>query len=247
VRRRIRLAAFGVSLATLAALLGWGVAGLPDFGTFHGAYGELLNRTAVGQRHVRNVVAAVVFDYRGFDTLGEEFILFATVMGVALLLREARDREAERPHDEQGSEAVRGIGLAMVGGTVLLGLFIVAHGYITPGGGFQGGATCASALLLLYGAGSYRAYRSASPVTFVELAEGVGAGAYAVLGLATLLTGAAFLENVLPLGTTGALPAGGTIALLNGMTAVAVAAALVLLFHEFLEELLDPSDAGAVA
>jgi multicomponent Na+:H+ antiporter subunit B len=79
-------------------------------------------------------------------------------------------------------------------------------------------------------------------VPAVELAEGVSAGGYSALGVGTLLTGAAFLENVLPLGTAGLLPSGGTIAFLNTGTGLAVAAALVLLFHEFLEELMDPRD-----
>lgn len=34
-----------------------------------------------------NVVASVVFDYRGFDTLGEATVLFTAVAGVAALLR----------------------------------------------------------------------------------------------------------------------------------------------------------------
>jgi len=38
------------------------------------AVGTLLTHIAVPQRHVSNVVGAVVLDYRGFDTLGEEFI-----------------------------------------------------------------------------------------------------------------------------------------------------------------------------
>lgn len=247
MRRRVRLAAFGASLLVLAGLLAWGVAGLPHFGEFGGAYGEILNRTAVGQRHATNVVATVVFDYRGLDTLGEEFILFAAVMGVAMLLREARDKASERPYDEERSEAVRAVGLTAVAATLLLGLSIAAHGYITPGGGFQGGATCASALALLYVAGRYRAYRRVSPVPLLELAEGVGAGGYAAMGIAGLLTGAAFLENVLPLGSAGQLPAAGTIAFLNAAAALAIAAALALLFHEFLEELLDPTERGSLA
>ncbi|MCK5772647.1 MAG: hydrogenase [Thermoplasmata archaeon] len=36
-----------------------------------------------------NVVSAVVFDYRGFDTLGEATVLFAAVTGVMMALRGA--------------------------------------------------------------------------------------------------------------------------------------------------------------
>ncbi len=37
-----------------------------------------------------NVVTSIVFDYRGYDTLGEATVLFAAVVGVALLLRKVK-------------------------------------------------------------------------------------------------------------------------------------------------------------
>lgn len=39
-----------------------------------------------------NVVTSVVWDYRGYDTLGESTILFTAVCGVAMLFRMARRR-----------------------------------------------------------------------------------------------------------------------------------------------------------
>jgi multicomponent Na+:H+ antiporter subunit B len=237
--RRARLGLFAASGAALAALLVWGLTGLPAFGDFRGEYGRILNSVAGSERHVTNVVSAVMFDYRGFDTLGEEFILFAAVMGVALLLREARD-ERERPRDEVRSDAVRAVGLALVGPTVVLGLYLVAHGYLTPGGGFQGGVALAAGLLLLYAAGRYRSYRAVSPQPLVDFAEGIGVAGYVAVGIATLASGAAYLENVVDLGTRGTLSAAGTIPILNAASGLAVAAALILLFHEFLEEVMYP-------
>lgn len=244
--RTVRLWAFAVSGAGLVALTVWALLGLPAFGDFEGKYGRILNGAAIHERHVQNVVSAVVFDYRGFDTFGEVFILFAAVMGVALLLREARDEEAERPYDRVRSDAVQAVGLALVAPAVLLGLYLVAHGYLTPGGGFQGGVATASGLVLLYAAGRYRAYRQASPRALVEVAEGVGAGAYVAVGIATVIAGGAFLENVVTLGVTGTLSSSGTIAVLNAASGLEVAAALVLLFHEFLEELMDPRSPGGL-
>jgi len=40
-----------------------------------------------------NVVTAVVFDYRGFDTLGEATVLFAAVVSVLALFRTLREDE----------------------------------------------------------------------------------------------------------------------------------------------------------
>lgn len=226
-------------LALLGGALLWAFSGVPDFGHFHGVYGTTVNHVAVAQRHVSNIVAGVVFDYRGLDTLGEEFMLFAAVMGVALLLREARD-EGERPEDAVRSDALGAVGLMLVGPAIVVGLYVVAHGYLTPGGGFQGGIATASGLALLYAAGRYSSYRAASPRTLVDLSEGVGAGAYAAVGVAALVAGGAFLENVVRLGTTGTLASGGTIPILNAASGLEVTAALVLLFHEFLEEVMSP-------
>jgi multicomponent Na+:H+ antiporter subunit B len=234
--RRLRLGLFGVSAAGLAALLLWAVAGLPDFGHYRGPYGFVLNASAPAERHVTNVVVAVVFDYRGFDTLGEEFILFASVIGVALLLRDVRD-ETGRRTDAMQSDAVRLVGLGVAGALLLMGLYVIAHGFLTPGGGFQGGVVVASAFVLVYLAGEYRGYRGLTPAPAVDFVGGTGAGGYAVIGVVSLLLGTAYLQNFGPLGTTGTLAAGGSIPFLNVATALEVSAALVLLFTEFLEEL----------
>ena len=239
---RPRTLAFLVSASGLAALFGWGVAGLHSFGSYPGPYGIVLNGVAGTERHVSNVVAAVTSDYRGIDTMGEEFILFAAVMGVALLLREVRGDE--RPRDRLRSDAVRLAGLAMVGPTVALGLYVVAHGYITPGGGFQGGVVLAAGAVLVYLAGEYRAFRRVTPERLIDLAEGVGAGTYVTVGLVSLLLGDAFLTNFLPLGTEATLASGGTIGVLNAAVALEVCAAFVLLFTEFLEELVDTEPEG---
>jgi len=48
---------------------------------------------AQGEVAVNNVVTAVVFDYRGFDTLGEATVLFAAVVGILGLFRKPREDE----------------------------------------------------------------------------------------------------------------------------------------------------------
>ena len=73
---------FAVAATALAATLGVGLAGLPTFG---GA-GERLRpdaqRAGAEQRHVTDVVSAIGFDYRGIDTLFEEFILLSAVASI---------------------------------------------------------------------------------------------------------------------------------------------------------------------
>jgi multicomponent Na+:H+ antiporter subunit B len=238
VSARTRLSLFLVAAAGLAALLGWGVAGLPAFGDYHGPYGLVLNQVALGERHTTNVVAAVVFDYRGFDTLGEELMLFASVTAVALILREAREEDVERVVDPMRNAAVRAVGLAAVPLVVLLGLYVVAFGYLTPGGGFQGGVVVALGLLLVYLAADHRSYSRLTPKQVVDVFEGGGAAAFVALALGALAAGLAFQENFLPFGKIGLLTSGGSIPLLNWATGIEVTAAFVLLFGEFLEEVL---------
>ena len=57
---------------------------MPTFGAHPLPYGDAINRDAPAQRHVSNMVTAVNFDYRGFDMLGEEFMLLCAVTGAAI-------------------------------------------------------------------------------------------------------------------------------------------------------------------
>jgi multicomponent Na+:H+ antiporter subunit B len=212
---------------------------------YTGDYGRILDATAVAARHATNVVSAVTFDYRGADTMGEEFILFAAVVGVALLLRAQREEVERPPHDEAAgrvvprpSDAVRMLGLGTVGPVVALGVYVVAHGHLSPGGGFQGGVALAGALMLVYLAGEYLAFKRVGPVEMIDLAEGVGAGGYVVIGVSSLALGSAFLHNFLPLGTIGELDSAGVIPLINVAVALEVAAGFSLLLSEFLEQTL---------
>jgi multicomponent Na+:H+ antiporter subunit B len=76
-RWRVILAVPG--LAVILAVLAWGYTGLPGFGTRIGVYGRFIDHVAQPERHVTNYVSAVMFDYRGVDTMIEEFILFTSL------------------------------------------------------------------------------------------------------------------------------------------------------------------------
>lgn len=247
--RQVRMLVLGPALLGLGGLFAWGISGLPAFGDYRGPYGFVLNRVVVPLRHTTNVVMGTTFDVRGLDTMGEEFILYAAVVGVTLLLRdETRSRQAERTTRRLDDDAVRLVGVVMVGGGLLVGLWLMAFGYITPGGGFQGGVLAAGAVVLLYLVGSHRDYRPFRDERFLDPLEGVGAGGYIVVGLASLVSGSAFLTNLFGLGATGTLLSSGSIALLNWASAIAVSCAMLLLFAEFLETYvvpLEPEDAAS--
>lgn len=246
--RRVRIGVLTPALLGLGTLFAWAIAGLPRFGDYRGPYGDLLNKVVVPLRHTTNVVMGTTFDVRGVDTMGEEFILYAAVVGVTLLLRdESGARHAERRTRRLGSDAVRLVGVVMVGGVLLVGLWLIAFGYVTPGGGFQGGVLTAGGILLLYLVGSHRDYRLFRNEHALDPLEGLGAGGYTMVGLAALASGGAFLTNLFGLGTPGKLLSGGSIPVLNWASGIAVTVAMLLLFAEFLETYvipLEPEDAG---
>ena len=49
----------------------------------------------VEETGANNLVTSIVFDYRGFDTLGEASVLFAAVLGVGSLFRKLTPEEEE--------------------------------------------------------------------------------------------------------------------------------------------------------
>ena len=55
----------------------------------------------LAKAHSVNAVTAIVFDFRGYDTMGEAFILITAVAGSAVILYEAKKKgEKEEKQDE---------------------------------------------------------------------------------------------------------------------------------------------------
>lgn len=250
--RSIRLALFVVSICGFAPLYVWAIRGLPAFGHYRGPYGDVLNAVATYERHVTDIVTAVNFDYRGFDTLGEESILFISVVGAVVLLRKQKKDEEEKGEGSpsgrdpgeprpapQPSEAVRAFTVGMIGPTVCFGLYIAGHGQLTPGGGFQGGVILATAPLLVYLAGDFKTFKRITSHTLVEVAEAFGLAAYLAVGFAGIILGGEYLRNIIPLGTTGYITSGGTIQAVSLATSLEVTGGFVLLLYAFLEQTLE--------
>jgi multisubunit Na+/H+ antiporter MnhB subunit len=82
-----------IVLIILAAFLVSGMLLIHPFGYPPSDMDDYIIENAQEETGSNNVVASVVFDYRGFDTLGEATILFTAVTGVLLLLRTLKRRE----------------------------------------------------------------------------------------------------------------------------------------------------------
>ncbi|HZX93378.1 MAG TPA: MnhB domain-containing protein [Myxococcales bacterium] len=242
--KALRLLLFAAGALGLAAAFVGAGRKLPPVGSYAGAYGEVLNAVALGERRATDVVSAVNFDYRGLDTLGEEFILFTSVLAVATILRRQEDEEDEEdepkwePRKAPESDAVRTLGGVLVPLMVSFGLYMISHGAVSPGGGFQGGLVLASAPLVVYLCATAKTFLRIAPPGLTRAGESIGAAGYVLIGCLGVLAGKTFLENVLPLGTPGNAWSSGTILFLNLTVGLAVAAGFTELLSVFVEEVL---------
>ncbi len=246
MNRTARKFVFGFAAALLFFVLLSGYAVLPPMGYGNSNYGETVNAITVPERHIQDAVTAVNFDIRGFDTLGEEFILFTSVMGVLLLMRRQQN-EPGGDHEDHlrnrivpyQSDAVRVVSFALLIPTFLFGLYLISHGQLSPGGGFQGGVVLASACLLFYVAFGFRNFEKIATPHWIEAIESLGASGYALVGILSLILGGVFLQNLLPLGETGSLTSGGIVVLIDLAVGVEVASGFILMLLAYLEELME--------
>lgn len=243
--RRVRLALFLVSALGLAWLFVAAFLEIPASGKYPGPYGDLVNERTVSLRRVSNAVGAVTFDFRGFDTLGEEFIFFAAVMGVRILLRPGKLETERQPVDHSdwraplpGNEGVLAASGFLLPVSLLVVLYVMAHGHLTPGGGFQAGTMLGSFVALLYLAGRYALFRKVASPEALDPVKSLSAAGFVVIGLMGLFMGGVFLLNVLPYGTFSKLASGGTLPLINSMVTLEVGAGVAVLVFEFLNQVL---------
>ena len=244
--RAARLVLFGVAGCGLAAVMVIGFAGLPSFGHAHELYGALVNRTEPTLRHATDIVTALNFDIRAYDTLGEEFILFVSVSGVALLLRHLRDEredQAQTPGIEDhrfagASEGLKLTSLILIPLLVAFGAYLVFHGQLTPGGGFQGGIVLAAGPLAILLAGRYLSMKRVAPKRLAASADAIGAAGYAMVGLGGLVFVGVYLKNPMPLGTAGKLLSAGMMPVNSIAVGLEVTGAFLMAWTEFLDQTL---------
>jgi multicomponent Na+:H+ antiporter subunit B len=236
--RTVRIRVFWAAAVVFAVAFTAACTGLPRFGSEVHPSATRAVAASLRQR-TANVVSSVNFDQRALDTLGEESILFASVLGAIVLLRHARDESVGRPRAGRVLPTTRLLGAVLLPVTLLTGIYIVAHGQLSPGGGFQGGVILATGLHLAYIAADYRVLKRIRPLAVLDVADALGAGAFVALGFAGLAAGGAYLQNVLPLGTFGQLSSGGLVPLLNAAVGVEVGSGVIVLLASFLDQAVE--------
>ncbi|MDP9882670.1 multicomponent Na+:H+ antiporter subunit B [Sinomonas atrocyanea] len=236
--RRVRLGFLAVALVAFGTMLWAAFAQLPGFGGASHPYRDL-SVAATFAHATANAVSSVNFDQRGFDTFGEETILFCAVAGVVALLRPVhRERRREVGSGGRTLESTTLVVYVLFPLTLVLGVDVVAHGAITPGGGFQGGVVLATGIHLLYVGGHYRLLERLRPLDWFAQGEALGVILFGALGLAGAALGADLFANAIPQGQLGDLVSSGTVPLFNIAVGMTVASSVVILLSGFLDQTL---------
>jgi multicomponent Na+:H+ antiporter subunit B len=204
---------FVVGLAFLLLIL----TGAFEFGNPPMRVGQAIQAVGAEETGAANLVTAVVLGYRGIDTLGELSILFAAATAGGFVL----GRHRVNPKGAEAGFVLRTGADLLFPLLLVVGLYIVLHGHLTPGGGFQGGAILASAMLLLLLSNPARRF-SHRLITLVESTAGIS---FVFIGILGILLAGGFLDNrILPTGTFGELFSAGAIPLIYTLVGLKVGA-----------------------
>ena len=80
-----------------------GVLNMPTEATVDApSYNEIIKHyleNSIEETNVPNTIAAILADYRGFDTLGETIVLFTSVVAVGSVLRSTRFDKEMKDHE----------------------------------------------------------------------------------------------------------------------------------------------------
>ena len=203
------------------------------FSTYFVNFEELSSLSGVSKYYVENskselgsmnVVTSIIVTYRGLDTLGEVAVLFIAATGIAVLFRRKKKHneiDTSRNSKREASEILSAGARFLVPFMIMFGIYIFLNGHLSPGGGFQGGAVIATAILLLFlSDSSYKMNH-----TVFGLIESLSGFSYVIIGLLGifLLGDGNFLDNrILPLGEFGTILSAGAIPIIYSLVGLKV-------------------------
>jgi multicomponent Na+:H+ antiporter subunit B len=193
---------------------------LPDLATFYA------QKENVEKVNSANLVTAVVVTYRGLDTLGEVTILFLTAAIISFFLKKQSDTRTLRRNSEIFKTATK----LLIPIIIMLGIYIFINGHLSPGGGFQGGAVIASAVILLLLAYPNAAFNH----KLFGFMESISGFVFVFLAALGAIIGLGYLDNtILPLGSFGKLLSAGAIPVIYSFIGLKVGAELSNILNEF--------------
>ena len=120
----------------------------------------------------------------------------------------------------------------LIAGMIFMyGLYVIAHGHLTPGGGFAGGVIIAGSLILVtlaYGGDFLKLMKEEAGTTILESLATI---LVVCVGTSGFLFGTKiFFNNYLPKGIVGHLVSAGVLPLYNIFVGTEVAASIFIIF-----------------
>lgn len=181
----------------------------------------------------RNLVTAIYLDYRLFDSLFEAGILLVAVSGVLWISQHTiKEKNATFMMDKQKTpELFITFGRLLYPIMLLFGLYIILNGHLSPGGGFQGGAIVATAILILY----YIDISKEIDVQTIITIEKILFLLLLIISSLSFFTRGTLMTNFIPLESDIALKQ-VFLYTLNILIGAKVALGLVAIFTSFLKE-----------
>jgi multicomponent Na+:H+ antiporter subunit B len=182
-----------------------------------------------------NLVASVLLDYRGFDSLGEASVILTAAAILAFLVPVSKATMLDTKFTIIVDQTIKMI----IPFFAVLGAYLILFGHLSPGGGFVGGVVMAIIPILLtitYGVeiSEYK-FKPAKK----KLVEDIGAIGFILLGLLGVLTGSNFLANGqanFGPGNIEELISAGLIPYLNLMIGIKVGSGLAIIFNSLIKE-----------
>ncbi|MCL2699411.1 MAG: hypothetical protein FWE68_03780 [Defluviitaleaceae bacterium] len=220
----------GVLLLTLSHMPTFGDPANPTNNEVYARYIE----QGIQDVGIPNIVAAIILDYRAFDTLGEAFVLYTALIAIIMLVRTSCGSkfiltEAEQPL------MLRFMVMLICPFILVYGIYILFNGHLTPGGGFSGGAILGSALSLYAIAFGAEKVRKIFSFNTMLIAVGGALLFYSIGKGYSFIMGASGLAVGIPLGTPGNLLSGGLVVPLNFSVGIVVGSTVYGIYALFSE------------
>ncbi len=147
------------------------------------------------ETHVPNIVTAVLADYRGYDTMFETAVILTAGIAILAILRVTpigKPNDTVRPDP---TDLVLEQACGMLTPVIqLFALYVIAHGHISPGGGFQGGVIFGASLILMAIGYDLPTALKRFPEKRAFFLAGTGVSIYAGIGVVCMLCDANFLD-----------------------------------------------------
>jgi len=129
------------------------------------------------------------------------------------------------------SKIIRTIAQKLFPFIVLFGFYLISHGHLSPGGGFQGGVVLGTAIILLALSHSIEQTEKKFKSRWLNMLEKLGILTLIFLGFLGIFLGYSFLSNFLPLGKSGQIASSGLMLFFNIAIGIKVAAGVSVIFY----------------